>query len=137
MQSAPSDKEGQAGEIRAALRGSCPQCGETTLYGGLVDFAPQCSSCELDYSSFNVGDGPAAFLTLIVGVMMLVLVFWSEFAFHPPIWFHVVIWPPVLVAAVIWGLRVAKAWLLQAEYWRRAKEATGGDIGPDDFGEEQ
>jgi uncharacterized protein (DUF983 family) len=129
MQSAPPDREGQSGEFRAALRGSCPECGSKTLFGVLTDFAPSCSSCGLDFSKFNVGDGPAAFLTLIIGALMIVLVLWSEFAFHPPVWFHFVFWPPVLIGAVIWGLRFGKAWLLQAEYWRRAKEATGGDVG--------
>ena len=30
---------------------------------------PRCRACGLDFARFNVGDGPAAFLTLIVGAL--------------------------------------------------------------------
>ena len=50
-----------------AARGQCPSCGAPTLFDGPVRFAARCRACGLDYSQFNVGDGPAAFLTLIVG----------------------------------------------------------------------
>ena len=129
MPSQLPDTGGQPTVARAALLGLCPRCGAKTLFKGLADFAPACRQCGLDLSQFNVGDGPAAFLSPVVGTLMILLVLWSEFAFHPPVWVHFVIWPPVLVGAVIWGLRVSKAWLLQAEYWRKAREATGGDLG--------
>jgi hypothetical protein len=41
---------------------------------------------------------------------------------------HVLLWLPFTGTAVLWGLRVSKAWLLQAEYWRKAREATGSDL---------
>ena len=61
------DTEGQPGIASAALFGLCPKCGSRTLFGGVAQFAPRCRVCGLDFSSFNVGDGPAAFLTLIIG----------------------------------------------------------------------
>ena len=127
------NSEGQPGPAisgtQAALLGLCPRCGSRTLFEGLAQFAPKCSACGLDFNRFNVGDGPAAFLTLIIGALVLVLALWLEFTFHPPFWVHALIWIPVTAGAVTWGLRIAKAWLLQAEYWRKAKEAGGKDIG--------
>jgi len=131
MTSDTPEPGGRPGAIRAALFGLCPQCGGKTLFGGLAQFAPSCRSCGLDYSGFNVGDGPAAFLTLIVGIFVLALALRVEFAFHPPLWVHPLLWIPVTGGAVLLGLRVTKAWLLQAEYWRNAKEATGGDVSKD------
>ena len=122
---------GRPGAIRAGLLGLCPQCGAKTLFKGLADFAPSCRACGLDYSKFNVGDGPAAFLTMIVGLVIVLLALRVEFSFHPPFWVHALIWIPVTGGAVLWGLRVGKAWLLQAEYWRKAREATGSDVGKD------
>jgi uncharacterized protein (DUF983 family) len=78
--------------------------------------------CGLDFSSFNVGDGPAAFLTLIIGALVTALALWLELAVHPPFWVHVILWVPITTAAVIWGLRAGKAALLAAEYQRRAGE---------------
>ncbi|MCJ2178550.1 DUF983 domain-containing protein [Novosphingobium album (ex Hu et al. 2023)] len=114
--------EGQPETASAALFGLCPRCGAKTLFDGMAKFAPRCRSCGLDYSQFNVGDGPAAFLTLIVGTIVAVLAIWLQLSFEPPFWVHAVLWIPVTTVLVIGGLRVAKAWLLGAEYRRRAGE---------------
>ena len=68
---------------------------------------------------------PAAFLTLIIGALITALAIWLELAAHPPFWVHIILWVPLTALAVTYGLRVSKAWLLQAEYWRRAGEAAG------------
>ena len=127
------DPQGQAqpaiSGTRAAFLGLCPRCGSRTLFDGVANFAPKCRVCGLDFSRFNVGDGPAAFLTMIIGALILILALWLEFSVHPPFWVHAIIWIPVTAGAVTYGLRVSKAWLLQAEYWRKAKEAGSSDVG--------
>lgn len=121
--------EGQPGITSAALFGLCPKCGARTLFGSTVQFAPRCRACGLDYSTFNVGDGPAAFLTLIIGALVTGLALWLEIAVHPPFWVHFVLWVPFTAAAVVWGLRAGKAALLAAEYQRHAGEAGASDLG--------
>jgi len=135
------DKAGRQGggvsEGQAALLGLCPRCGGRTLFAGhLASFAPKCRDCGLDFSGFNVGDGPAGFLTLIIGALITGLAIWLELGAHPPFWVHVILWVPLTAAAVLYGLRVSKAWLLQAEYWRRASEAGTTDLGKPDPGRE-
>ncbi len=114
--------KGQPGLVPAALFGLCPRCGARTLFAGLTRFAPLCSTCGLDFSAFNVGDGPAAFLTLIIGALVSALAIGLELAAHPPFWVHIVLWVPFTTAAVIWGLRAGKAALLAAEFKRSAGE---------------
>src|SRR5436190_3642405 len=97
--------------LAAALRGQCPRCGERTLFAGLVAFAPRCRACGLDFAAFNVGDGPAAFLILIVGAILTASAISIELAFEPPWWVHLV-WIPVGAALTIGGLRLAKALLI-------------------------
>jgi uncharacterized protein (DUF983 family) len=104
--------------IAAALQGKCPKCGASTLFDGWISFASRCRGCGLDFSAFNVGDGPAAFLTLIVGALVTVGAVSLQLSAEPPIWIHILIWPPVTLALVIGGLRVGKAALLQSEYRR-------------------
>jgi uncharacterized protein (DUF983 family) len=120
----------------AAVRGLCPRCGSATLFAGVARFAPRCRVCGLDFAGFNVGDGPAAFLTLIIGALVTALALWLELAAHPPFWVHVILWVPITTAAVIWGLRAGKAALLAAEYQRRAGEGRvkreAGDTSGDD-----
>ena len=115
--------------VQAALFGCCPRCGSKSLFDGIATFAARCSVCGLDFGRFNVGDGPAAFLTLIIGAIVLVLALVLELSAHPPFWVHAVLWIPLTAAAVAYGLRISKAWLLQAEYWRKAREAGSADIG--------
>ena len=119
--------KGQPGNSEAALFGLCPSCGSRTLFAGPVQFAPRCRACGLDITQFNVGDGPAAFLILIVGAIVVGLAVWLELSFAPPWWVHAVLWLPVSVGLVLIGLRIAKAWLLQAEYRNKAREAGATD----------
>ncbi len=123
--------EGQPGLVPAALFGLCPQCGARSLFSGAARFAPSCKACGLDYGRFNVGDGPAAFLTMILGAVIVGLALWVEFTFHPPVWVHVMLWIPLTAGATLWGLRVGKAALLVSEYQRRAHEAGARDLKQD------
>ena len=123
MSDQPENPKGQPAAREAALFGLCPRCGARGLFDGPVKFAATCRACGLDFSRFNVGDGPAAFLTLIVGAVIVVLALWLELSFGPPWWLHVLLWVPLTTLGVIAGLRLAKAWLLGAEYRRGAREA--------------
>ena len=101
--------------MAAALRGECPRCGERTLFAGAAAFAPRCRACGLDFSAFNVGDGPAAFLILIAGAILTAAAIAVELAFAPTWWVHLV-WIPIGAALTIGGLRLAKALLIAREY---------------------
>ena len=118
------EKEGaeQAPLLLAAAKGLCPRCGAAGLFANLVGFAPKCRACGLDYDQFNVGDGPAAFLTMIVGALVLALALAVEFSLRPPLWLHVILWPVLTMACVTGALRVAKGILLILEYRNRARE---------------
>lgn len=127
MADVPEETKGQPGKAEAALFGLCPRCGARTLFAkegllGLAKFAPRCRACGLDFSAFNVGDGPAAFLTLIVGALVVAAAITLELSAHPPFWVHILLWVPITAAAVVWGLRAGKGALLAAEYSRKAGE---------------
>ena len=107
--------------LAAALAGGCPRCGERTLFSGWVSFASRCSACGLDYDGFNVGDGPAAFLILIVGALLTVLAIVVDLSWSPAWWVHIV-WLPIGAAMTVFGLRLGKALLLVQEYRHRAHE---------------
>lgn len=107
---------------QAAARGLCPCCGNRTLFAGLATFAPKCRACGLDYASFNVGDGPAAFLIFIVGGIVVALAIALELSASPPWWLHVILWLPLTAILTIGLLRLAKGLLLALEYRHRARE---------------
>ena len=117
------DGKGQPTLREAALFGLCPQCGNRTLFSGWVSFDSRCRACGLDFTRFNVGDGPAAFLTLIVGAILVGLAGWLAVAVAPPWWVHVILWLPLGLGMTLGGLRLSKAALLWSEYRQKAGEA--------------
>lgn len=108
--------------LRAAASGLCPRCGSATLFATFLRFAPRCRACGLDFAAFNVGDGPAAFLTLIVGTVVTILAIVVELAFEPPLWVHLLLWLPLTLVLTIGSLRLAKAALLALEFRNQARE---------------
>lgn len=118
----PDEPKGQPSIGEAALSGLCPRCGARTLFAGWARFSANCSACGLDFTRFNVGDGPAAFLTLIVGTLVTGLAIWVQLRFEPAFWVHVVLWVPLAALLTLGGLRIAKAALLAVEYRNKARE---------------
>lgn len=116
------------GLFSAAFFGLCPDCGAKTLFDGIARFSDRCDSCGLDYGSYNVGDGPAAFLTMGVGAIIIVCAVLLDIAARPPFWVHAVIWIPVTAALTVICLRMAKGMLLIVEHRREAYEARGDDL---------
>jgi uncharacterized protein (DUF983 family) len=109
--------------IEVALRGVRPRCGKGALFRSFLAFAPRCAVCGLDFDAFNVGDGPAAFLTLGIGTIVTVLAVLVELAWNPPWWLHVLLWLPLTIVGVMVALRYTKALLLALEYHNAAREA--------------
>lgn len=107
--------------VEGALAGRCPRCKSKTLFAGWVRFAPRCRACELDYASFNVGDGPAAFLILVIGAILVGSALAVDGALAPPWWVHL-LWIPIGIGLTIIGLRWGKALLVTQEYLQRARE---------------
>ena len=107
--------------LAAAAAGHCPRCDARTLFRGWVSFAPRCPGCGLDFAAFNVGDGPAAFLILIVGAILTTAAITVELVFEAPYWVHL-LWLPLGLALTVGGLRLGKALLLAQEYRHRARE---------------
>ena len=113
--------------VRAALSSRCPKCETGPLFDGWVKFAPRCRACGLDFNQFNVGDGPAAFLILILGGLVTALALFFQLAANPPFWVHILLWVPLTTALVIFCLRVSKAALLILEYRNQAREGRLAD----------
>ena len=98
------------------MMGRCPACGVGPLFQGVLKLAPKCTACGLVLSRYDQGDGPAAFAVFIVGAAVVGAALWVEFTFAPPVWVHILLWPPITVLATIACLRVIKSWLVQQQF---------------------
>jgi len=106
--------------LRAALAGRCPRCGQGRLFAGWLALAPRCGHCGLDLSGQDAGDGPAVFVVLILGAIVVALAILLEIFVAPPAWVHLVVWTPVVIGGALMLLRVMKAWLVAQQYRHRA-----------------
>ena len=102
--------------------GRCPRCGKGRLFRGYLAVRPSCASCNLDFSRFEAGDGPAVFVILIVGAIVAGGALILEVSVQPPYWVHALIWGPALVILSLAFLRPLKAALIVLQYKHRAEE---------------
>jgi uncharacterized protein (DUF983 family) len=108
--------------IQAGLKGRCPRCGEGRLFRGYLTLAPSCRVCGLDYSFADAADGPAVFVILIVGFLVVGLALWLEVSYGPPLWVHFLLWIPLAAVLSLWPLRALKGVLIDLQYANRAAE---------------
>ena len=116
----------QNGIVRDVLLGRCPRCGGGKLFQGWLSVAVRCTHCDLDYAVFDPGDGPAVFVILIEGALVMGGVLWVEFTFSPLLWVHALIWLPLTGLLTLGMLRFIKALLLVLQFHHRSGEGTIG-----------
>jgi uncharacterized protein (DUF983 family) len=108
--------------VKVGLVGCCPRCGQGKLYQGLLQPAPRCQACKLDYAFIDAGDGPAVFVILIIGFVVTALALALHTTLSPPIWVQMILWVPVIIALSLWGLRFAKGIMISLQYTTKARE---------------
>lgn len=108
--------------LAAALRCRCPRCGKGKLFKGLLTLRPACPVCGLDFSNSDTGDAGAVILIMVLGAVIVILAFWVEFHFSPPLWVHAVLWPIVTIPLAILIMRPMKAALVGAQFRHRPHE---------------
>ncbi|MGU3399460.1 DUF983 domain-containing protein [Brucellaceae bacterium D45D] len=106
--------------IKSGLTGHCPRCGEGKLFNGFLSVAPRCSACGLDYAFADSGDGPAAFVILIIGFIVVGSALWLEVNVGPPLWVHFIIWVPLAIILSLVAMRAMKGILINLQYRNKA-----------------
>ena len=98
--------------FRSGLTFKCPNCGKGKLYSGYLKIAGNCGNCGVKLGELDPGDGPAVFVTFILGVLIVPLALWLEVSMAPPTWVHLAVWPPVILVLAMLMLRLMKAILV-------------------------
>jgi uncharacterized protein (DUF983 family) len=109
----------------SALRGlacKCPRCGKGKLYAGFLNLRPGCEACGLDYSFIDAGDGPAVFVIMIAGAIVVTAALITEVKYQPPFWVHAALWLPLTLAVTLWPLRAMKSLLIALQFHHKAAE---------------
>jgi uncharacterized protein (DUF983 family) len=108
--------------IKVGIKGSCPRCGEGRLFDGLLSVKQRCSACGLDYSFADAGDGPAVFVILIVGFIVIGMVLWLQVNYGPPIWVHILLFGPLTIILSLLSLRWCKGILIALQFRNNASQ---------------
>ena len=105
--------------IRAGLVCRCPRCAKGRLFEGFLKVRPTCEACGFDLARIETGDGPAVFIMQIVGFLTTFTALYVEIAYRPPIWLHLIVWPPLAVVLALALMRPGKGLMLALEYRNR------------------
>jgi uncharacterized protein (DUF983 family) len=60
--------------LQSGMRGlacKCPRCGRGKLFAGFLTLGPRCEACGLDYTFIDTGDGPAIFVIMLAGAIVV------------------------------------------------------------------
>jgi uncharacterized protein (DUF983 family) len=113
---------GEVSVAQAALTCRCPRCGQGKLFDGLLEIRPACSVCGLSFEGFDMGDGFAVPILIVLGAIVVGAAFWVDFHFHPPLWVHALLWLPVTCVLVVLMTRYIKSFLAAQQYRVRRSE---------------
>jgi uncharacterized protein (DUF983 family) len=108
--------------IARGLAGRCPRCGKGRLFQGFLTLRKSCEACGLDFAFADPGDGPAVFVILIGGFIVVFAALIVEFAYQPPYWVHAMLWLPLILLVTLGPLRPIKGLMIALQYHHKAAE---------------
>ena len=114
---------------QTVLRGiacRCPRCGQGKLFSGFLTLRGRCEHCGLDYAFIDTGDGPAVFIIMLAGAIVVACALIVEAKYQPPFWVHAVLWLPGAAILCLLMLRPTKGLLLAAQFKNKASESRHG-----------
>ena len=112
------------------LGGRCPRCGQGRLFAGFLTVRPGCERCGLDYAFADAGDGPAVFVILLAGFVVVAAALVVEVLYQPPFWVHAALWGPMILIVTLAPLRLIKGLLIALQYHHKAAEGRLDRAGP-------
>jgi uncharacterized protein (DUF983 family) len=110
--------------LKIGLRGLCPKCEKSRIFNAGLDLSlkDKCPSCGLDLDQSDSADGPAVFLMFILGFLLVPMALWFEFAVHPPLWGHAVLWGAVAIGLTVGTLKPLKGYIIALQYKHRPED---------------
>jgi uncharacterized protein (DUF983 family) len=106
----------------AGITGHCPACGRGKLFDGYLTLAPRCNVCGLDYNFADSGDGPAVFVILVTGFIVVGAALIVEVLYAPPYWLHALLWGSLSIILPLVLLRSFKGVLIALQFKHKAEE---------------
>lgn len=116
---------GEISPWAAGLAGRCPRCGRVGLFGRFLAVVERCEVWGLDLRAQDSGDGPVAFIVLIVGFLVVAAALLVEVRHAWPVWLHLVVWLPLATGLCLALMRPLEATLIALQYRHRRDTLSG------------
>ncbi|WP_257167240.1 DUF983 domain-containing protein [Bradyrhizobium sp. SRS-191] len=98
----------------------CPRCGQGKLFEGFLNLRKRCEACDLDYAFIDTGDGPAIFIMMLAGAIVVGAALIVEVKYQPPFWVHAALWGPLILVTTLLPLRAMKSLLIALQFHHKA-----------------
>ena len=86
------------------------------MFSGYLTVVHTCDLCGLNFKGQDSGDGPAVFIILILGFIIVGMAALFEVLIAPPMWLHNFLWLPLTIGGSIGLLRPFKAITIALHY---------------------
>ena len=106
--------------ILRGLACRCPRCGQGKLFDGFLTLHKRCEACDLDYAFIDTGDGPAIFIMMLAGAIVVGAALIVEVKYQPPFWVHAALWGPLILITTLLPLRAMKSLLIALQFHHKA-----------------
>lgn len=102
--------------MRLGARGRCPNCGIGRMFSRYLKTRAACDHCGQELHHHRADDAPPYFTILLVGHTIVPLTLSVEFAYHPPLWLHMSLWPAATVILSLALLQPVKGALIGLQW---------------------
>lgn len=119
-------KHTNADAILIGLTGRCPECGSGQIFQGFLKIRERCAACGFNLSAQDSGDGPVAFIILIVGFVIVGAALIVEVKYGWPVWLHMVVWLPLAMIGCLALMRPLKGLMIALQH-RHLRNTFDGD----------
>lgn len=92
------------------------------MFKGFITIADKCDNCGLDLKFADAGDGPAIFVMLIAGFIIVGAALWLEVTYEPPMWVYAIVFLPLTLIVCLGMLRPLKGVLVSLQYANKAEQ---------------
>lgn len=98
------------------------------MFSGFLDFAKSCEACGESFEIEDAGDGPAVFVIMIVGIVIVPFALAFQVILNMPVWLTLVIWLPILMLACVLLLRPLRGIMFNVQWANEAREVRPEDL---------
>lgn len=113
--------------LSVGIRGRCPRSGGGALFKDFLTLEPRCEACGLDYGFADSGDGPAAFIMMIAGAVVLGSALITDAYYEPPLLMLAVIFLPLMLIVSLALMRPTKGLLIASQFRNKAAQIINPD----------